>query len=58
MKITIIKNDEMIIKKKEYFEMLIKISELKEQASPFHKCSINEIRNFFGLSPIKNKTKN
>ena len=57
MKITIIKNDEMIIKKKEYFEMLIKISELKEQASPFHKYSINEIRNFFGLSSIKNKTK-
>ena len=57
MKIVILKNDEMIIEKKEYIDMLVKIGKLEEQASPFHKYSINEIREFLGFPPI-NKEEN
>lgn len=56
MKIIILKNNEMTIKKKEYYDLLIENSKLKEQASIFHKYSINEIRTFFGLPKIKGES--
>ena len=55
MKIVILKKDEMIIKQKEYIDMLIKISKLEEQASPFHKYSMNEIREMLGFPKINDK---
>lgn len=57
MKLTIIRKDEMIIRKEEYINMLKEISELKEKASPFYKYSINEIREYCGFPPIKKKNK-
>ena len=56
MKIIILKNNEMIIKKKEYYDLLIKISKLKQQTSIFYKYSINEIRTFFGLPKISGES--
>lgn len=47
-----IKDDEMIIKKREYYNLLIENAKLKEQASPFHNFSINEIRQILGFSKL------
>lgn len=55
MKIIVLKSDEMIIRKEEYINMLKKINELKEKASPFYKYSINEIREYCGFPKIESK---
>ena len=55
MKITIIRKDEMIIRKEEYINMLKEMEELKEKANPFYKYSMNEIREYCGFPKIKEK---
>ncbi len=48
-----IKDDEIIIKKREYIDLLMENLKLREQASPFNKYSIDEIREMFGFSKIE-----
>ena len=50
MKIVILKKDEMVIKKKEYIDMLIKMAKLEERANMFNYFSINDIRKLLELS--------
>ena len=55
MKLTIIRKDEMIIRKEEYINMLKEMEELKEKASPLYKYSMNEIREYCGFPRIEDK---
>ena len=48
-----VKDDEIIIKKREYIDLLMENLKLREQASPFNKYSIDEIREMFGFSKIE-----
>ncbi len=52
MKIVILKNNEMIITRKEYVDMLVKISELEAKAKIVDYLSINDIRTLFNLPRI------